>query len=164
MIKNHQLGTGTRYGAAGFALGLALAGAIYAVVSIYSRELGGGITTALLPLALAGMIGGGMIGATRGRMQQILLCALATAIALPTRFAVANILVALLRGPHAPDEFGITFAYILRFVLIGAWAGILLAAAQRDWERLGTLALAGAGGFGLGAFVLDRLGQALSQP
>ncbi len=164
MLRRDRLGSATQYGAAGFAVGLAAAGVIYGLISIYSRQLNSGIAATILPFALAGAIGGGMIGATRGRARNILRGALATAIALGTGYLLSNILSSYLLVSNIPDELEITFAYVARFALIGAWAGILLAAAQRDWDRLGTLALAGARGFALGAFVLDRLGQVLTRP
>ena len=104
---------------------------IYGIISIYSHQFYGGVAATILPLALAGAIGGGMIGATRGRTHNILRGALATAVAFGTGYLLSNIFSSYLLASNVPDELAITLTYVARFALIGAWAGILLAAAQR---------------------------------
>jgi len=137
----------TLWGAVGFCVGGAIAGAITSDSNTF------------LGFAILGIFGGASLGfVLKGWKGAVLL-----AIAVGAGFVVGTFLSVIigmglgLTLPEPVDEiYGIVTPFVMG-AIIGAVGGIALGIASKDWRGLGLLALAGAVGCGIAAQINQSL-------
>ncbi|MGE5138417.1 MAG: hypothetical protein ACM3JD_03055 [Rudaea sp.] len=154
----------TRRAAGGFALGLAAAGVLYGAAGAQFGAAPFYPVMSALPLLLAGIIGGGSLASGGRRRVSPARQALVAALGLASGFLLTGLLLSIALPSDPPGDFAVLLVFVLRFALIGAWLGTLLAFVRRERMDLPRLAAAGAFGFGLGALLLDRIALLLLRP
>ena len=146
-----------QFGALGFGLGLSLAVAAPIAfrhqITSFSTSLAVG--TALY--ALAGAIGGAMLGLAGGSRQPVWVLALAGGLGCGLGFLLTTYAITYFVYDRFSGGLVSTLAMTIQFGLVGASTGAWLGAAQRSWRPVAWLTVAGAVGFGLYYSTLEGL-------
>ena len=154
----------TLYGALGFGVGLALAGAILGANSFNLSEFDTSVTVGAMLFALAGALGGALLGLAARMRIRLIPVSIASAVALGTGYFLLTSLYSIYLEPVVSGEMMVTAAFVVQFGLIGGFAGALMGAALRDRGQMVRLGLAGATGFGLGFLLQDYVSTWINEP
>ncbi|MBI3242854.1 MAG: hypothetical protein HYZ49_11225 [Chloroflexi bacterium] len=155
-IFNQRIIHSVLWGAIGFGVGFALVGAIFEAIYLNIPDFDAGLKIGALLYALAGGIGGALLGFASKSRNKIGLFSLAGALGCGLGYYGAFSFYSVYVEPRMALSNFLAFAIVdsMRYAIIGAFIGVSLGSIQKNWGQAAWLALAGAGGFGLGYLTL----------
>lgn len=156
-ISYQQVFHSARWGAIGFGVGLAIVGAVTGALNRHIQDFNTGLYLATWLYALAGSLGGGMLGFAREPKGNIYLFAFAGTFGCGFGYFTTATIFSASVEEHISGYFAFTIAHLIQFAVMGVVVGALLGAVERNWKQVGKSALAGAVGFGLYYLVLEML-------